>query len=214
MVKKEVRYFWSAVIALKTLEAPGLAFAVQTDGETRKGRKVSVFRMGWMKEGKVIFDPGARLRGWLKMQSKTVRPSLGDIVNYGVRILTIPTPGYQTIAELEELTGMDNPPSDLQEGYVLPDELNGNIAYPIKEAFSVGEGASKRAIFAFHYELHRAITFNVKLFSFARGFTPEGAKWMFENLGCVTGLGDRYSRGFGLFELVDFKVLDTEEIPL
>ncbi len=214
MVKKAVQYFWSADIEIKTLKAPGLAFSVQTDSAKRKGRKVSIFRMDWLRGEDVVFDAGARLRGWLKMQSKTIRPSLGDIINYGVRTISLPTPGFQVIAKAKELTGWNKPPADLQEDYMLPEYLNGNIPYPIKEAFSVGEGGKKRAIFAFHYVLEKEVTLKATLYSFARGFTPDSAKWMLENLGHVVGVGDRYSRGFGLFELVSFEEKENEEIPL
>ena len=214
MVKKTVQHFWSADIEIKTLKEPGLCFAVQTEEDKVKGRKINRFRMNWLEGDKVMFDAGARLRGWLKMQSKTIRPSLGDIVNYGVRTLTLPVAGKMEIAKISELVGQDKPSTSLTDDYKLPDELNETIAYPIKEAFSVGEGKLKRAIYAFHYEYPKEITLKARMYSFARGLAPEQVEWMLENLGRVAGVGDRYSRGYGLFTLENFDIVENTEIPL
>ena len=217
MVRKAVpQFFWEAEAKIKTLATPGIAFAVQTKErkEAIKGSKYYQFdTTEFLNEnGKVEFDVGKRLRGWFKTTAKTVRPSLGDTLQYGLRCLSMPTIGAMNIANDSELVGMKGEPDDdLAKGYRLPE--NSNLPYPKKEAFVVGSGRDMRSVFSFHYVLPVEKELQVKIISFARNFTPEMAKWMLTKFGKVQGLGDRYAQGFGLFELVEFE-FETEEIPL
>lgn len=217
MVRKATpQYFWEAEAKIKILATPGLAFAVQTKErkEAIKGTKFYEFDFSeWINGNeKVVFDAGKRLRGWFKTTAKTVRPSLGDTLQYGLRVLTKPTIGKIEIADTKELAGMQNEPDvELAKGYRLPEKSA--LPYPKKEAFVTGSGKDMRSVFSFSYNLPKEIELEVKIISFARNFTPEMAKWMLDKFGRVQGIGDRYSNGFGLFELVSFEST-TEEIPL
>lgn len=217
MVRKATpQFFWEAEAKIKILTTPGLAFALQTKErkEAIKGTKFYEFDTAeWMNDGgEVVFDVGKRLRGWFKTTAKTVRPSLGDTLQYGLRCLTMPTIGTIAIAKTKELEGMKGEPDvDLAKGYRLPEKSG--LPYPKKEAFVVGSGKEMRSVFSFHYVLPVEKELQVKIISFARNFTPEMAKWMLTKFGKVQGLGDRYAQGFGLFDLVEFE-FETEEIPL
>lgn len=217
MVRKATpQFFWEAEATIKTLATPGIAFAVQTKErkEAIKGSKFYEFSFEeWTDgNGKIEFDVGKRLRGWMKTTAKTVRPSLGDVMQYGLRCLSMPTIGAIEIADVKELEGMKGEPdADLVRGYRLPEKSD--LPYPKKEAFVVGSGKDMRSVFSFHYVLPVEKELQVKIISFARNFTPEMARWMLTKFGKVQGLGDRYAQGFGLFELVDFE-FETEEIPL
>lgn len=217
MVRKATpQYFWEAEAKIKVLATPGLAFAVQTKErkEAIKGSKyyefdTSEFLNG---NGKLIFDVGKRLRGWFKATAKTVRPSLGDTLQYGLRCLSVPTVGPIEIVDMKELKGMKGEPDeDLAKSYRLPQ--GSDLPYPKKEAFVTGSGKDMRSVFSFHYILPVEKELSAKIISFARNFTPEMAKWMLSKFGLVQGLGDRYSQGYGLFELVKFEA-KSEEIPL
>jgi|GEM_PF-3348476 len=217
MVRKATpQFFWEAEAKIKTLATPGIAFAVQTKErkEAIKGTKFYEFDFGeWLNgDNEVIFDVGKRLRGWMKTTAKTVRPSLGDVMQYGLRCLSVPTIGSMEIAGTNELKGMKGEPdADLAKGYRLPE--GSDLPYPKKEAFVVGSGRDMRSVFSFHYVLPVEKELQVKIVSFARNFTPEMARWMLGKFGKVQGIGDRYAQGFGLFDLVDFE-FETEEIPL
>ncbi len=217
MVRKATpQYFWEAEAKIKILATPGLSFAVRTKErkEAIKGTKFYQFDFEeWLNGNeKVVFDAGKRLRGWFKTTAKTVRPSLGDTLQYGLRVLTKPTIGKIEIADAKELAGMQNEPDvELAKGYRLPEKST--LPYPKKEAFVTGSGKDMRSVFSFSYNLPKEIELEIKIISFARNFTPEMAKWMLEKFGHVQGIGDRYSNGFGLFELVSFEST-TEEIPL
>ena len=217
MVRKATpQFFWEAEAKIKTLATPGIAFAVQTKErkEAIKGSKFYEFDFReWLNDdNKVELDVGKRLCGWFKTTAKTVRPSLGDTLQYGLRCLSMPTIGAMDIANGSELVGMKGEPdADLAKGYRLPEKSD--LPYPKKEAFVVGSGKEIRSVFSFHYVLPVEKELQVKIISFARNFTPEMAKWMLTKFGKVQGLGDRYAQGFGLFELVEFE-FETEEIPL
>lgn len=217
MVRKAIpQYFWEAEAKIKILATPGLAFSVQSKErkEPIKGAKFHEFDSSeWLNgNSKVIFDAGKRLRGWFKTTAKTVRPTLGDTLQYGLRCLSAPTIGAIEIADTSELEGMKGvPDEDLARGYRLPQDTG--LPYPKKEAFVTGSGKDMRSVFSFHYILPVEKELDVKIISFARNFTPAMAEWMLSKFGLVQGLGDRYSQGHGLFELVKFES-KSEEIPL
>lgn len=216
MRKATPQFFWEAEAEIKILATPGLAFAVQSKErkEAIKGTKFYEFDFGeWLNgDSKVVFDIGKRLRGWFKTTAKTVRPSLGDTLQYGLRCLSMPTIGAIEIADKKELEGMKGEPDvDLAKGYRLPQDMD--LSYPKKEVFVTGSGKEMRSVFSFHYVLPVEKELQVKIISFARNFTPEAAQWMLGKFGKVQGVGDRYAQGYGLFELVSFEA-KSEEIPL
>ena len=219
MVKKAItQYFWEANAKIQVLEAPGLALSVQSiekRGGIKKERYYEFNFSGWLnKDGKIVFDSGKRLRGWFKQQSRTIRPTLGEALQYGLRCLSTPHPGSIEIAEPTGLKGTnkEDVSDTLQNAYRMP-ENSDSFPYPIKEAFTTGHGKDMRSVFSFFYVLPMNIELEVKLISFARNFTPEMAEWMLKKLGCVSGIGDKYSNGHGLFELVSFDAT-SEKIPL
>lgn len=213
--KKTIQYFWEADVKIKIEKQPGLGFSVQTKRKKEKIKGSSYWEFDiseWINGEKIVFDTGKRLRGWFKSNAKTIRPSLADSLQYGLRCLSKPHPGFVEIADISELEGMNTEPdAELQREYRLPP--NSNLPYPKKDSFVTGTGKDMRSVFSFYYVLPKEVELDVKIISFARNFTPEMAKWMLEKLGSVQGIGDRYSNGFGLFSLVDFKA-EKEEIPL
>jgi hypothetical protein len=215
--RKEVQYFWEAEAKLKILDTPGLAFAVQTVEKRSEIKREKFYEFnfsGWLNsDEKIIFDTGKRLRGWFKQQAKTIRPSLGEVLQYGVRCLSTPRPGAIEIGTIDELVGDKNEDisDDFKRAYRMPD--SSKLPYPMHDAFTVGTGKDLRPVFSFYYAMPKGKELGVRITSFARNFTPEMAKWMLEKLGKVQGLGDKYTQGYGLFSLSEFKAT-TEEMPL
>jgi len=202
MVKAIVRYVWNASVEL---ELRNLALAVQYDEVKRGGRTVRIFKpQDWFVDGYVGMDVGKRLRGWFFQQAKTIKPSLGDALKYGLKCDSLPKPGFVKVAELTDIgSNSDFSEKDKLE-YYLGDILE-KVGYPFKEVFSVTERGARRSVFAFNYVIEKPIKVEAKISCFARGFMPDSAKEMLENLGMIMGIGDRYAQGFGCFKLLDFK---------
>lgn len=217
MAKKVTQYFWEADAKIRILESPGLAFSVQTKRKKDQKSGGTFFEFvldEWMNGDNIYLDVGKRLRGWFKQQAKTVRPSLADSLQYGLRCLSKPNPGFIKVGSVGELEGMSSEPDeDLARNYRLPESMNGNLPYPVKDTFVTGTGKDMRSVFSFMYILPKPVELEVRLISFARNFTPEMAKWMLEKLGRVQGIGDKFSQGYGIFELVEFNS-NSEEIPI
>lgn len=202
MVKAIVRYVWNADVSL---ELRNLALAVQYDEEKRGGRTVRIFKpQEWLDNGSIMLDVGKRLRGWFVQQAKTVKPSLADALRYGLKCDSLPEPGSIEVAKQEDIVSNSDFSEKDKLEYYLGDELE-KVGYPFKEVFSVTERGARRSVFAFNYIIDKPIKVEAKIYSFARGFMPDSAKEMLENLGVIMGIGDRYAQGYGCFKLLDFK---------
>jgi hypothetical protein len=203
MVKTKPTYVWSAEA---TLEMQNLNLAVTYDEMKRGGRTVRVFKPhDWMgNDGDVLLDPGHRLKGWFKQQAKTIRPSLADCLQYGLKCKTLPKTGLMAVAKLSDIQSNDNFAEKDKTEYYLSPELE-KVGYPFKEVFSFKDKGTTRSVFTFHYVIDKPITVKVQILSFARNFRPEGAEEMLKKLGSIMGIGDGYAQGYGCFELKNFK---------
>lgn len=211
MVKSKPTYVWKAEA---TLELQNTSLAVGYDEIKKGGRTIRLFKPhDWMgNNGDVLLDPGHRLKGWFKQQAMTIKPSLAQTLQYGLKCDTMPTPGLMPIAKLKDITSNENFEEKDKTEYYLPPELE-KIGYPFKEVFSVNEKGNKRSVFTFHYKLNKPMTVNIKIMSFARGFMPESAKEMLEKLGSIMGIGDGYAQGYGTFTLKKF-TSDIQELNI
>ena len=108
------------------------------------------------------------------------------------------------MAEIKDITANDDFPEKDKTEYYLSNELV-KIGYPFKDVVLAKEGTKTRSVFIFYYLINKPIKLRVKIQSFARGFTPDGAKEMLQKLGGIMGIGDGYARGHGCFKLLDFK---------
>lgn len=203
MVKTKPTYVWEADVEL---EMQNLNLAVTYDEVKRGGRTIRMLKPHeWMGEnGGVYFDPGHRLNGWLKQQALTIRPSLAQVLQYGVRCQTMPKAGLIQVASVKDISSNPNFSEKDKLEYYLSDNLK-EIGYPYKEVFSIKERGTTRSVFTFHYVIEKPIEVKVKIRSFARNFMPESAEEMLKKLGSIMGIGDGYAQGFGCFALKSFK---------
>jgi hypothetical protein len=72
--------FWSGEVEL---EVSNIAFNVDYDERKEGARIIRTFRPNFIKNGEVFWDPGLKLRGWIKEQVKTIKPSSFESVQYG-----------------------------------------------------------------------------------------------------------------------------------
>ena len=197
-----MKYVWNATCKL---ELRNLALSVGYDELKRGGRTVRVFKaQDWLDDENIMIDVGKRLRGWFVQQARTVKPSLADALQYGLKCDSLPKPGLVQVATTKDITKNDDFPEKDKTEYYLSPELE-KIGFPNKEVFAINEKGSKRSVFTFHYVIDKPIVVEAKIYSFARGFLPEGAKEMLDNLGAIMGIGDRYAQGFGVFKLLSFE---------
>lgn len=202
MVKTINRYVWNASA---TIELRDLCLSVGYDEVPRGGRKVRLLKpQDWLNDGKIVLDVGKRMRGWFKQQALTAKPSLGDALKYGLKCDSMPTFGLVSVAKTNDIVNNDDFPEKDKTEYYLSEELE-KIGYPFKDVVLAKDGTKTRSVFIFYYLINKPITVQVKIQSFARGFTPDAAKEMLEKLGGIMGIGDGYARGHGCFKLIDFK---------
>lgn len=203
MVKVKPTYVWNADVKLKM---QNMNLAVTYDEVKKGGRTVRIFKPHeWMGEnGNIMFDPGHRLKGWFKQQAKTIKPSLADALQYGLKCETLPKPGLTQVATVKDIKANTAFPEKDKTEYYLSDKLE-KIGYPFKEVFSIKERGSNRSVFTFHYLIEKPIEVQVKIRSFARNFMPESAEEMLSKLGMIMGIGDGYAQNAGCFTLENFK---------
>jgi hypothetical protein len=194
-------YFWEADCQL---EIKHIAFSLQTEDAKRGNLKVRIFHGDWIKDGQVMWNPAARLKGWLKAQAGVLRPSYVEQVAGGIKVY--PADGvydFIPIAKLNELAGSDTPPAPDGE-YELPE----GCPFPNKRFIIVkAERGGSRSTTTYWVTLPKSVDVKLKIVSFARSLSPESVKELMEKLGSKVGLGDKYSSGqYGLFELKSFEV--------
>ena len=198
MPKSQVNEFWEAEAEV---ELDNLAFAVQYDERKVGSRKIRKFRTDFIKDGKVLFDVGKSFRGWMKEQTRTVKPSAYEAVQYGFKSFSLPEQGDVAVADANELIGWDNFPEKFKDDYEVPD----GYPLPFMETIIIKEPKATRSTFAFYYLLPKKVKMRLKIFCFARNITPEVVKDLIEKLGPYTGLGNRHSQGYGTFHLTKFE---------
>lgn len=210
MPRAKIPEYWEAVAEL---EIENIAFTVPYD-ETGKGsRKIRTFRPDFLdKDGKVMFDVGRKLRGWMKQTVGTIKPSAGDVIRYGFKAYSFPDGGGVPIANKGELIGAsdDDFPESFKKDYNSPSGL----PFPCRETIVVKEAGKTRSTFSFHYVLPKKVRVKVKMFCFGRNITADGVRDLMTKLGEFTGLGDMSSQGYGHFKVLKFDEIAKGELNL
>lgn len=154
----------------------------------------------------VIFDVGKRLKGWLKEQIFTLKPSLRDKIQFGVICKSLPETGFNAIATIEDFE-----PSRSWESFKDANkyDLNG-LPAPNVECIQT---QTKTSIFAMHYVIHKDVEVKARIYCFAQIADSAMESWL-KTLGQIKGLGDKHnsSEGYGCFDVKDFHMIKTEEI--
>lgn len=199
---------WSAEVEL---EIERLALNVQYVEHGRgSAKKRCLVSTDWLDaDGEtILFDVGKRLKGWLKEQVATMKPSWRDKIQYGIVCKSLPKPGYTPIAKIKNIG-----PSKNWANFQHKEEYNlGNLPEPNVEVIQTEDG---RSVFSLHYVLNRAIIVKAAIYCFAQGINSESVKEWLETLGQIKGLGDMHSSAssYGTFTVKSFKVTQEKEIP-
>lgn len=206
MPKVTARRKWKAEVEL---EIDRLALSCQY---VEKGRgsqtKRCLAATDWLDEdGKIVWDVGKRVKGWLKEQITTMKSSWKDRAQYGVVVKSLPTPGYVPIATLMDIAPSRNWSSFQRAGDY---DLN-NLPKPNVELIITDKGTS---VFALHYVLSKPVTVRCTIYGFAYGITPEVVEGWLRDLGEIKGLGDMHSSSasYGCFTVKRFEVIEDKEI--
>jgi hypothetical protein len=206
MPKVTGRKMWAAEVEL---EIERLAVSVQymEKGVGSKAKRVLV-PTDWLSEDKnIMLDIGKRLKGWLKEQVMTMKPTWRDRIQYGIVCKSLPTAGYVPIASLKDVEKSRNWSSFRNKDEY---DLNG-LPEPNVETVMTKDG---RSVFSFHYVLNKPITVRAMIYCFASGITAESVEEWLRTLGKVKGIGDLHnsSAGYGTFEVKSFKIKEEKEI--
>lgn len=209
MPKAEPVFYWEANTQLKVRN---IAFSLQAHSVKRGSIKVNVFDADWLEDGQVMWNPAARLKGWLKAQGGLLRPGYAEQIAGSIKVY--PADGATdsiAIAKPKELVGSKTPPAPEGE-FELPEGL----PYPNKRFITVKADRGKsRSTTIYWFTLPKAIEINLKIVSFARSFSPEIIEGMMRKLGDKVGLGDKYSSGqYGLFTVEKFETSPKERIDI
>lgn len=208
-MKLEKSHYWKTNVEI---EANNIAFATMVN-IFRKGMRIDHIEVAnnqsWLgKNNEVLFDIGKRLKGWIKEQARTMKPSLADKLRYslsGNSIVGDKTVfGQIPIATLDDLDGLNEADSDTE--FKKPDKFK---LYPFRSVF-VGE--NKNYVNSYSYILPKQIKMKGELFCWTKDFTPNDCKQILEVFGSGMGIGDHHSQGYGKFRLLDFKVIQEGDI--
>jgi hypothetical protein len=188
-------YFWEADV---TIECQNLAFSLEANDEGRGATKKRIFSASWVRDNKVYLDPSKRLGGWLKKQLPLLRSSYSTQVQ-AIKVFPFDNQQYISICQLSELTGSDIPIPDNNHQFLQP------FANPLWQRIQVpNTTGGTRSTTTYWLEYNKPIQLSVKIISFARSITPEIIKEALTKLGHATGVGDKYSQGYGRFKLIKF----------
>jgi len=189
-------FFWEATVELET---KNLAFSLQSKDEGMGANKKRIFFADWMRDGKVYFNPSQRVAGWLRKQLPLVRSSYKDQVS---ALKVFPHDGvslWEPIADAKELIGTETQPEDNME-------YPKGLSYPYKQHITVSDGrGGTRSTTTYWVVLPHPVLIKVKIMSFARSITQDMVEEALRELGRATGIGDKFSQGFGIFEVKIFK---------
>ncbi len=207
-MKLEKSHYWKAVVEI---EANNIAFSTVVNTH-RKGMRVDHTELAkdqsWLDNDKVVFDIGKRLKGWVKEQARTMKPSLADKLRYSLAGNSMINDeivfGPIIIGTIDELSGLTESEGDVE--CKKPDKFK---LYPFRNVF-VGE--NKNYVNSYHYTLPKKVRLKAELFCWTKDFNPTDCKQMFEVFGSGMGLGDQHSQGFGKFKLIEFKVIAEGDI--
>lgn len=209
MAKLEKSHYWKAVAEI---QATNIAFSTYISVH-RKGMRVDsvelVSSQSWLKDTDIMFDVGKRMKGWIKEQVKTMKPSLGDKLRFSLAANSISLEnkvifGQVKIGDIKELSGLSKAPTE--EEFKKPDMFT---TYPFKNVF-VGE--NKRYVNSYYYILPKDVKLKAELFCWTKDFTPKDCKAMLETFGSGIGIGDLHTQGYGKFQLLNFEVISEGDI--
>lgn len=190
-------YFWEANVEL---DVRNIAFQASVG---MKG-KTKIINCDYVQDGKIIWNPAQRLKGWIKTNLSVLRPTYGEQAQAGIKVY--PTDGNidrLDIANSSELIGSTSP-ANLEEGADY--QLSNGLPYPFHQYVIVGKGQTTRSVELLWYILPKTIPVSLKICCFARSITPEVIEDLMRKIGHMVGLGDKYSTGqYGLFELKKFE---------
>lgn len=190
-------YFWEATTKL---EISNIALSVGYREEKEGNRTIRVFTPEWLEDGKILWNPSQRLKGWLKSQGGTIRASARELIAQGVKVHNVPFTPFVIIGESKDLVGWDSFAE--KELYRPPDSL----LYPKRDIIKIREGGKVSSRFSFWYLLPKPVELDLKISCFARNISPESIEDLMKKLGQIVGLGDRHSSGEnGLFTVKAFK---------
>jgi len=207
MPKVESRDVWKAKAKLR-LNRVAFSLQYKEVGHGTAKRRI-VIPTGWLgQDGKTIrFDVGKRLKGWLKEQMTTVKPSLVPRVQYGVVCRSLPKVGMVQVATIDDVA-----PSRTWASFKDAEnyDLDGK---PEPEAeFLISKDG--RSVSALYYVLGKPIEVEVEIQSFANGVRSEAVENWLRTLGSMKGLGDKHnvSEAFGTFEVLSYEVTERKEL--
>jgi hypothetical protein len=181
------------------LEISNLAFSLQTKDEGIGATKKRIFSADWLRDDKVMFNPSQRVKGWLRKQLPLVRSSYKEQVD-ALKVFPSGNAGlWEIVADAKELIGSDKPPEDNMQ-------YPKGLAYPYKQHIVVADAkGGTRTTTTYWLVLPRPVNIKVQIMSFARSITPDMVEEALRELGKATGIGDKYSQGYGTFEVKSFK---------
>ncbi len=208
-MKLEKSHYWKAFVEI---EASNIAFSTATIVH-RKGMRIDSIEVAshqsWLDDNNILFDSGKRMKGWVKEQIKTMKPSLADKLRYslsgnsieGNNLLVF---GRVPISTLDELEGLAEFEGDVE--CKKPDKFK---KYPFKNTF-VGE--NKQYVNNYYYLLPKEVHLKAELFCWTKDFSHKDCKAILETFGSGMGVGDMHSQGFGKFKLLNFNVIQEGDI--
>lgn len=205
MPRVEAREVWKAKVKLK-IERLALALQYREQGAGTKLKR-HVVPTDWLDSDSktILLDVGKKLKGWLKEQILTVKPSMAKRIQYGVVCKSLPNHGPIPIATVKDIA-----PSKSWRSFKDAElyELDG-MPEPETEFIITREGKSVASIY---YVLSKPAEVEVEIQSFAMGVNPDAVRDWLETLGPIRGLGDKHSQGFGTFELLSFGEVERRKL--
>jgi hypothetical protein len=207
-MKLEKSHYWKASVEI---EASNIAFATAVIVH-RKGMRIDSIEIAehqsWLKDSNILFDSGKRIKGWIKEQVKTMKPSLADKLRYSLSGNSINDNniifGHVPIGTLDDIGGLQEFESDVE--CKKPDKFE---TYPFKNTF-VGE--NKQYVNNYYYTLPKQAHLKSEIFCWTKDFSHKDCKTILETFGSGMGIGDMHSQGFGKFKLLNFNVIQEGDI--
>ena len=194
-MKLEKSHYWKALVEI---EASNIAFSTAIIVH-RKGMRIDSIEVAshqsWLNDNNILFDNGKRMKGWVKEQVKTMKPSLSDKLRYSLSGNSI-NGGNLVFGRV--------PVADVE--CKKPDKFK---TFPFKNTF-VGE--NKQYVNNYYYLLPKEIHLKAELFCWTKDFSHKDCKAILETFGSGMGVGDMHSQGFGKFKLLNFNVIQEGDV--
>lgn len=207
-MKLEKSHYWKASVEI---EASNIAFSTAIVVH-RKGLRIDSIEVAehqsWLRDSNILFDSGKRIKGWLKEQIKTMKPSMSDKLRYSLSGNSIDSKntifGCVPIAKLADLEGLEKFEGDVE--CKKPDKYK---KFPFKNTF-VGE--NKQYVNNYYYTLPKTAKLEAEIFCWTKDFSHKDCKAILETFGSGMGIGDMHSQGYGKFTLLNFNVIKEGDV--